>query len=144
MIYPAVMEVRPKRGSGPAGAAVRVLVVDDDEALRESLAALLRDDGITVDVAGSAAEAARIARRAPPGIVLLDLGMPEIDGWEVIRLLRTGRPEPRPHIIVMSGFTDASSRRRAFDLGCDQYVVKEAGVDALVAAVRTYRLRSSS
>lgn len=141
--YPDAMDLRPAL---PRGAAepLRVLVVDDDDALRESLATLLRDDGFVVDVAGGAGPALRAARLALPGVVLLDLGMPEIDGWEVIRHLRAIRPKRPPHIIVMSGFTDAASRRRAFDVGCDQYVVKEAGIDALVGAVRTYVLRLSS
>lgn len=137
------MESRPVQPRGNPSPA-RILVVDDDDILRETLAGFLREEGLVVDVAASVGHAVRAARQAPPKVVLLDLGMPEIDGWEAIRLLRREARKEPPHIIVMSGFTDPSSRRRAFELGCDQYVVKEAGPEALVSAVRTYLSRISA
>ena len=105
---------------------------------------MLGEHGLSVETAADASQAVRIARRMKPGIVLVDLGMPEIDGWEVIRVLRSARLTHRPYIIVMSGFTDGRSRQRAFEAGCDQYIVKESGPDALVAAVQTYLSRLDS
>ena len=123
--------------------APRILVVDDDAQLRDALAEMLAEEGLIVESANDAGRALRAARRVKPAIILVDLGMPDVDGWELIRLLRAERTERRPHIIVMSGFTDARSRQLAFEAGGDQYNVKEAGADALVAAVRTFVLRAA-
>lgn len=124
--------------------APRVLVVDDDDDLRECIVLLLEEKGFVVDEASDAGGAVRFARRASPAVALVDLGLPRIDGWEVIRVLRNAPHEVRRHIIAMSGFADPWSRERAFDAGCDQYIVKEGGAGPLVSAVQTYCTRAFS
>lgn len=122
--------------------APRVLVVDDHEGLRESIEVMLEAEGFLVHTAADGGEAVRVARRTDPAVALVDLGLPRIDGWDVIRALRNEARPLRRHIIAMSGFNDARSRERAFAAGCDQYIVKEGGAEPLVAAVQTFCKRA--
>ncbi len=117
-------------GSAPP----RVLVVDDEPAIRRFLNTSLRAEGYepVMTETGEAA-LAEIHRRAPD-IVLLDLGLPGIDGLEVIRRLRQeGSVVP---IIVLTSRTDEAGKVAALDLGADDYVTKPFGVDELLARLR--------
>lgn len=105
---------------------------------------LLENEGFVVDGAANASQALRAARQAAPSVAIVDLGMPVVDGWDLIRVLRSESRGSRGHIIAMSGFDDGPSRARAFAAGCDQYVVKEGGVAQLVSAVQTYCVRAFS
>jgi CheY-like chemotaxis protein len=112
-----------------------VLVVDDDPVYREASRTLLEQAGYVVEVAVDGAEAVRRVRALMPDVILLDLSMPGMDGWEALREIR-GRPaEKRPHVIVMSAHSDAASRQLAFARGCDQYIVKSVPGDELTGAV---------
>ena len=90
---------RPSR-RGEANAGTSVLVVDDDKDIRESLAQVLADEGFRVKVAANGLEALEEIARTPPDVVLLDLMMPIVTGWEVLdRLARAGSKVP---VIVLS------------------------------------------
>jgi two-component system, cell cycle response regulator DivK len=113
-----------------------VLVVDDDAIYRAAAQKLLEQAGYTVEVACDGAEAVRRARSLMPDVILLDLTMPGMDGWEALRELRTGPvTEKRPHVIVLSGHSDAASRELAFARGCDQYIVKTVPGEDIRGAV---------
>lgn len=118
-----------------------VLVIEDEATTRDAIAAALKSEGYQVHVAADAAEGMRRARTVEPMVVLADLGLPGIDGWDVIQSIRELPLRWRPRIIVMSGFSDARSRQLAFERGCDEYVVKTEGDAAIVAAVRTFVAR---
>jgi CheY-like chemotaxis protein len=105
-------------------AARRVLVVDDNEDAAESLAALLRLFGHEVDVAFDGEQALTLAPEVRPDLVLLDLGMPRMDGHEVARRMRAAPWGGRMKIIALSGFGDDADRERSLEAGCDDHLVK--------------------
>jgi two-component system KDP operon response regulator KdpE len=111
----------------------RVLVVDDDPGLARALGINLRARGYEVHLASSGAAALSVAATHPPDAVVLDLGLPDLDGFEVIAGLRGWTAAP---IIVLSARTDQSDKVRALDAGADDYVVKPFGMDELLARLR--------
>lgn len=104
--------------------ARRILVVDDNEDAAESLAALLRLFGHEVDVALDGEQALTLAPEVRPDLVLLDLGMPRMDGHEVARRMRAAPWGGRMKIIALSGFGDDADRERSLEAGCDDHLVK--------------------
>jgi two-component system KDP operon response regulator KdpE len=111
----------------------RVLVVEDEPGLRQALAINLRARKYRVDVASDGATALASAARHPPDVVVLDLGLPDIDGTEVIRGLRGWTAAP---IIVLSARSEQDDKVDALDLGADDYVTKPFGMDELLARLR--------
>jgi two-component system KDP operon response regulator KdpE len=118
----------------------RVLVVDDDPGLRRALAINLRARRYEVDVAGDATAALAAAARRPPDVVILDLGLPDMDGTEVIHGLRGWTHAP---IIVLSARTHQGDKVDALDAGADDYVTKPFGMDELLARLRAALRRAS-
>jgi two-component system, OmpR family, KDP operon response regulator KdpE len=117
-----------------ATAPLKVLVVDDEPAIRRFLRTSLTAHGYLVDEADDGRAALDSIRRNATDVVILDLGLPEVDGFEVIRSLRdNGSALP---IIVLSSRADEHSKVEAFDLGADDYLTKPFGVDELHARVR--------
>ena len=111
----------------------RVLVVDDDAGLARALAINLRARSYDVDVATSGEAALRSAASHPPDVVILDLGLPDLDGTDVIAGLRGWCSAP---IIVLSARSAQSDKVHALDGGADDYVVKPFGMDELLARLR--------
>jgi DNA-binding response OmpR family regulator len=111
----------------------RVLVVDDEAGLRRALAANLRARGYEVDLAASGEEALALAARGHPDVVILDLGLPGIDGVEVVRGLRGWSGVP---ILILSARDGEPAKVAALDAGADDYVTKPFGMDELLARVR--------
>jgi two-component system KDP operon response regulator KdpE len=118
----------------------RVLVVDDEPGLRRALAINLRAREYDVDVAADAAAALASAARRPPDVVVLDLGLPDMDGTDVIRGLRGWTQAP---IIVLSARTNQSDKVDALDAGADDYVTKPFGMDELLARLRAALRRAA-
>src|SRR5260221_14446009 len=102
----------------------RVLVVDDYPDTAETLAVILKLSDYEVEIAGDgpAALAAVEARR--PDIVILDIGLPGMDGWEVAKLIQGQSELDHIPIIVLSGHGEAEDRQRSDDAGCDLHLVK--------------------
>jgi two-component system, OmpR family, KDP operon response regulator KdpE len=116
-------------------AAVPVLVVDDEPSLRRLLRTSLSVQGYRVLEAGTGQEAIDSLARDGPEVVLLDLGLPDMDGLEVIRRVRTsGFKTP---VIVLSSRGNERGKVQALDLGADDYVTKPFGMSELVARIRT-------
>jgi two-component system, OmpR family, KDP operon response regulator KdpE len=111
----------------------RVLVVDDEPQILRALRINLRARQYEVHTAASAAEALAVAAKFPPDLVLLDLGLPDMDGMNVIEGLRGWTKAP---IIVLSGRADSTDKVAALDAGADDYVTKPFGVDELLARMR--------
>jgi two-component system, OmpR family, KDP operon response regulator KdpE len=111
----------------------RVLVVDDEPQIRRALAVNLRARDYTVDLAATGEEALQVAAARQPDVVILDLGLPGIDGNEVIEQLRTWTAVP---IIVLSVRELETDKVRALDAGADDYVTKPFGMDELLARLR--------
>ena len=111
----------------------RVLVVDDEPAMRRFLRASLNAAGCVVEEAGSGAEALRLAASHPPDAVLLDLGLPDLDGVEVVRRLREWSAVP---VVVLSARGRESDKIEALDAGADDYVTKPFAIGELTARLR--------
>ncbi|MEH0841146.1 response regulator [Micromonospora sp. CPCC 205711] len=116
----------------------RILVVDDEPQILRALRINLRARGYDVEVAATGAAALRAAASHPPDLVVLDLGLPDIDGTEVIRGLRGWTSVP---IIVLSGRAGSEDKVAALDAGADDYVTKPFGVDELLARIRAVTRR---
>jgi two-component system, OmpR family, KDP operon response regulator KdpE len=119
----------------------RVLIVEDEAGLRRALAINLRAHGYAPDVAAGGAEALRVAARNPPEAVVLDLGLPDMDGVEVIEGLRGWSHAP---ILVLSARSAEHDKVLALDAGADDYVTKPFGMDELLARLRAALRRSPS
>jgi two-component system KDP operon response regulator KdpE len=111
----------------------RILLVDDEVALQRAVSTLLRSRGYDVVVASGGHDALRQAETALPDLVVLDLGLPDLDGLEVCRRLRDLLTAP---IIVLSARTAETDKVAALDLGADDYVTKPFGPEELLARVR--------
>jgi len=111
----------------------RVLVVDDEPQIRRVLTLNLSTRGYDVTAAQDGTQALLEASRHPPDVVLLDLGLPDIDGLQVIRELRTWTTTP---IVVLSARTGSEDKVRALDLGADDYVQKPFDMAELLARLR--------
>ena len=118
----------------------RILVVDDEPQLLRALGTNLRARGYDVDLAPSGEEALVLAARTHPDLVVLDLGLPGIDGTEVIRGLRGWTSIP---IIVLSVRETESDKVAALDAGADDYVTKPFGMDELLARLRAALRRAA-
>jgi CheY-like chemotaxis protein len=132
----ASTEARSTAGSVPV--TQRILFVEDVLEEREAAIETLRARGYVVDEALDGGQAVRLAAKSAPDVVVMDISLPVIDGIEAIRRIRSLGVTKRPHVIVMSGQVDARTRQLAFEAGCDQYIVKPCGIDALAAAVDAY------
>jgi two-component system KDP operon response regulator KdpE len=115
-----------------------VLVVDDEPQILRALRINLRVRQYDVHTAGSGSEALAVAARYPPDLVILDLGLPDLDGVEVIHGLRGWTEAP---IIVLSGRADSTDKVDALDAGADDYVTKPFGMDELLARMRAVSRR---
>ena len=111
----------------------KILVVDDDEALLRALSISLGARGYQVDVARTGETALDAAAHRHPDVILLDLGLPGIDGVDVIRGLRSWNQVP---VIVLSGRHHGASKVDALDAGADDYVTKPFAMDELLARIR--------
>src|SRR6185295_3708383 len=118
-----------------AGAGRRFLVVDDNSDIAESTAELLRMQGCTVQTATSGEEALRIARDFEPDFVLLDIGMPGLDGYAVARRIRARKGLQSAKLIAVSGYGTDKDRRRAKEADFDAHFTKPLDFDALAALV---------
>jgi len=112
---------------------MRILVADDDAQLQRALRITLASRGYDVVAAHDGAEAIELAASAHPDLVLLDLGMPQVDGMDVIRAVRAWSKVP---ILVLSGRTDSAEKVEALDAGADDYVTKPFAMDELLARIR--------
>jgi two-component system KDP operon response regulator KdpE len=118
----------------------RVLVVDDEPQIRRALATNLRARDYEVDLATSGEEALRLAADHHPDVVILDLGLPGIDGVEVVRGLRGWSTVP---IVVLSVREDERDKIEALDAGADDYVTKPFGMNELLARLRAALRRAT-
>jgi two-component system KDP operon response regulator KdpE len=118
----------------------RVLVVDDEPQILRALSINLRARKYDVHTASSGEQALEAAAAHPPDLVVLDLGLPDMDGVEVIAGLRGWTTVP---ILVLSGRSDSTDKVDALDAGADDYVTKPFGMDELLARMRAMARRAA-
>ncbi len=124
------------RNVSPRAAHGRVLVVDDNVDAASTLAEAVRLDGHEVRVAHDGPDALEQADGFAPEVVLLDIGLPGMDGYEVVRLLRQ-RPQLRKTLMVaLTGFGQESDRERALQAGFDEHLIKPVDLDTVHAVLR--------
>ncbi|HLG93190.1 MAG TPA: response regulator, partial [Acidimicrobiales bacterium] len=117
----------------------RLLVVDDEAAFLRAMAISLRARGYEVEQARTGAAALELAARRRPDIVILDLGLPDLDGVEVLRGLRAWSSAP---VVVLSARHAEEAKVEALDAGADDYVTKPFGMDELLARLRALQRRA--
>jgi two-component system KDP operon response regulator KdpE len=122
-------------------AAARILVVDDEVSIQRAVAPLLRSRGYEVEVVGTGAAALKSVADRTPDLIVLDLGLPDIEGTEVCRRIRAGSPVP---ILVLSARGAEADKVQALDLGADDYVTKPFGPEELLARIRVALRRVAS
>jgi two-component system KDP operon response regulator KdpE len=120
---------------------MRVLVVDDEPQIVRALSINLRARRYEVQAAASGVQALSMAAKLPPDLVLLDLGLPDLDGVEVIAGLRGWTNAP---IIVLSGRSGGADKVGALEAGADDYVTKPFGMEELIARMRAVTRRAGA
>ena len=123
----------------PDDARVKVLIVEDDSQIRRFVSTALESEGMEVHEASTGRQGLTDAKRLKPDLVILDLGLPDMDGVEVIRALREKSAVP---IIVLSARSLESAKIAALDAGADDYLTKPFSVGELLARVRAATRRA--
>ncbi|HTM21681.1 MAG TPA: diguanylate cyclase [Kofleriaceae bacterium] len=122
--------------TGAPASAASILIAEDEPGAREALAELLADAGYRVRSAAGGAQALALAHGDPPELLISDVMMPDMDGFELARRLRADHPDEFVPVILISGLGDPDRRAHGLDLGADDYMVKPIDFDELLARVR--------
>jgi DNA-binding response OmpR family regulator len=120
--------------------ATKILVIDDDPKLTQQLHRSLSGDGHEVQVVRDARDGLRHAYAFQPGLVLLDILMPGVNGWDLLRRMRELSDVP---VIILSAIDNEDDKVRGFDLGADDYVTKPFGMQELNARIQAVLRRAS-
>lgn len=121
--------------------ATKVLVIDDDHATTDLLSQVLRTNGFDVVASSNSSNALEMARREAPGVVILNVIIPDVDVWELCRLIRTFSSVP---ILALSAIHDPNLIASILDAGADDYVVKPVSSSVLFAHLRKLMRRRGS
>jgi two-component system, OmpR family, response regulator MtrA len=111
----------------------KILVIDDDLAITELMSMLLKTHGFDVISTNSGAEGIKLAEEKNPGVVLLDLMMPDLDGWQVSKAIRSFSNVP---ILILSAINDPAMVASILDSGADDFLVKPVPSSVLVAHIK--------
>jgi two-component system CheB/CheR fusion protein len=120
----------------PEAGATRVLFVDDDADTREGYSVYLTSFGYDVSTAGTGVEALNLAALCTPDVIVLDLGLPDIDGWEVARQLKSAPRTRAVPIIALTGADLPHERISSMRAGCDRHLSKPCDPAGLLDALR--------
>lgn len=113
-----------------------ILVVEDEVAIAENIVALLAARGYTVSSVGDGYEAIELARKTPPDLVLLDVVLPRLSGFEICKLLRDDPRTSKAKIIMVTGLDRGGDVEKAFAVGADDYLVKPFDTDRLLKKIQ--------
>jgi two-component system, OmpR family, response regulator len=119
--------------------ALRVLVVEDDQDTAASLVMLLRLYGYDVEVAVDGPSALPAVQASPPDVVLLDIGLPKMNGWVVAKQIREQTALKRPFLVAISGYGAEADRLRSQEAGMDLHLVKPVDPVELLKLLRRFR-----
>lgn len=118
----------------------RIVVIDDDVIIVQFIKASLEEEGFKVFSASTGTEALQVIEERPPDLVILDIMLPDFDGFEVLRRLRQWSQIP---VIALSARGEMRDKARCLNLGADDYITKPFGVEELLARVRAVLRRST-
>lgn len=122
------------------GLMLKVLVIDDDPAMTEILEFHLTPEGMDVKVVNDGQNGIDLIEKIQPDIILLDLLMPELDGWEVCRAIKSGHQIP---ILILSAVDNPSRIADALNAGADDYLIKPVSAESLIAHINNLTRRTS-
>lgn len=120
---------------------IKILVIDDDSAVTDLLSLLLRSQGFEVTATTNSAEGLSMIRENAPDVVVLDLMMPDMDGWQICKAVREFSQVP---IIILSALNDPSMIASVLDAGADDYLTKPTPSRVLIAHINRLVHRASS
>ncbi len=112
----------------------RILVVDDDETIRTTMKVILQDEGYTVDLAATGKEAIQKTQETNYNIALLDIRLPDMEGVELLKMLKDGVPRTRK--IMVTGYPSMQNAISALNKNADAYLLKPVDVEKLLATVK--------
>jgi len=112
----------------------RILIVDDDDTIRKTLKAILEDEGYLVDLAATGGEAIQKTEETTYDIALLDIRLPDIEGVELLKLIKDNVPKTRK--IMLTGYPSMQNAIAALNKGADAYLVKPVDVEKLLRTIR--------
>jgi two-component system CheB/CheR fusion protein len=134
-------QVHKAQPEAAAAHGCQILLIEDNADTNETLKLLLELAGNTITSIFEGSAGLAMAKKAAFDIIICDIGLPGIDGYEVIRQLRLHPITPRPYFIAISGYNQAQDRTHAIGAGFDHYLVKPIAVDALVALISSIAAR---
>jgi DNA-binding response OmpR family regulator len=135
-IAQALDSLEPDGVSGVLPRAPIVLLVDDSEDARALMAMFLRDDDFDVEEACNGLDGVELALSRWPDVIVIDVGLPDIEGFEVVRRIAAARGPSRAALIMCSANDSDANRARAIELGCCDFVAKPCSPNRLLAAVQ--------
>jgi DNA-binding response OmpR family regulator len=119
----------------------RILVIDDDVAITELMGLVLKTHGFDVITTNSGAQGIQLVREKTPNVILLDLMMPDVDGWQVCKAVRQFSNVP---ILILSAINDPRMVASVLDAGADDFLIKPVPSGVLVAHIRKMERRTGS
>src|SRR3712207_3714561 len=122
----------------PAPPQWRILIADDDPYIRQLLELALSEAGYEVTSAIDGYELVRLAQDRPPSLILVDLAMPRMDGYEAIRQLRNDTRTAHVPMLILTARTDAKDVVTGFETGADDYIAKPFDLNELLARVKSH------
>jgi len=122
---------------GVETAMARILMVEDNEMNRDALSRRLERRGYEVVLAVDGKQGLTLAQSAQPDLILMDLSLPEIDGWEATRYLKAASATAQIPLIVLSSHAMAGDREKALEAGCDDFDTKPVDFQRLLAKIET-------
>jgi PAS domain S-box-containing protein len=126
----------PAAAPAPRGAPSTVLIIEDDRDTARSIAEVLKLEGHRVHVVSTGRAGIAKAREVRPEVVLCDIGLPDVDGYEVARALRADGALASTHLVALSGHALPEDRQRAAEAGFDEHISKPASIDVILASVQ--------
>ncbi|HET8532944.1 MAG TPA: response regulator transcription factor [Methylomirabilota bacterium] len=133
--------VRSRRAAAGANRATKVLVVEDEADVAEMIRYNLGKEGYDVRLSASGTDALRQAKDARPDVILLDIMVPQLNGWEICRRLKQDRDTQAIPVIMVTGRVEEGDKVLGFEMGADDYVTKPFSPRELVARVRAVSRR---
>ncbi|MEI6179508.1 MAG: response regulator [Chloroflexales bacterium] len=122
----------------------RILVVEDDSLIREMVSVYLTRFGFEVVTAEDGVQALVLVRRVSPDVILMDMGLPKLNGWQTTQRLRMRQETARIPIIALTAYALESDRQRALNVGCDDFEAKPIDFGKLIAKIQTLLVRAAA
>ncbi len=116
-------------------AMIKVLIVEDDELNSDMLSQRLKRKGYEIMLAVNGEEAIQVAKKSKPDLILMDMGLPVLDGWEASRQLKADKATKHIPIIALTAHTMSEERERVFEVGCDEYESKPVDFEQLIEKI---------